>query len=377
PMCRHSSSQRPRSSSTPPRAASFFNSNRPALRLRVPRRLSGRVTVWQPPFVPSTGFCQQLLVHHDFSGPAASGDSRGQATGSRAGRAPGMRASGAWGGNNTSSGKAGGKGALAKGNFSLTLGTTLSILVGQAGAEPSHQYGGAGGGGGSFVFINSVWTQLLVAAGGGGGATWSFDDAGTALECYMFALHPRSSRPVRLNGTTATESSSGRQSFDHGGANVLLATTFLRNGGGSGGVNEDQAGGGGGSYCSGAGCSSVTGGSVNSANPHGLVTKFNRPRTAAEATTAAALPVAMDGLRIRWSPHPGSPSWLAKLNTGYNQRARQGFVYWFTGRPKPTQSVGTAPERSTCSTVSAWRQEVKRKLENISMKTKKTFLSYQ
>ncbi|PAA63560.1 hypothetical protein BOX15_Mlig010463g1, partial [Macrostomum lignano] len=65
--------------------------------------------------------------------------------------------------------------------------------------------------------------------------------------------------------------------------------------------------------------------------------KFNRPRTAAEATTAAALPVAMDGLRIRRSPHPGSPSWLAKLNTGYNQRARQGFVYWFTGRPKPTQ----------------------------------------
>uniref|UniRef100_A0A1I8ITW6 PE-PGRS family protein n=1 Tax=Macrostomum lignano TaxID=282301 RepID=A0A1I8ITW6_9PLAT len=141
--------------------------------------------------------------------------------------------------------------------------------------------------------------------------------------------------------------------------------------GGGSGVNEDQAGGGGGSYCSGAGCSSVTGGSVNSANPHGLVTatancpstskkdtsvqvalpdnekqqksagggpeKFNRPRTAAEATTAAALPVAMDGLRIRWSPHPGSPSWLAKLNTGYNQRARQGFVYWFTGRPKPTQ----------------------------------------
>uniref|UniRef100_A0A1I8F6Y4 AP2/ERF domain-containing protein n=1 Tax=Macrostomum lignano TaxID=282301 RepID=A0A1I8F6Y4_9PLAT len=42
--------------------------------------------------------------------------------------------------------------------------------------------------------------------------------------------------------------------------------------GGGSGVNEDQAGGGGGSYCSGAGCSSVTGGSVNSANPHTVCT---------------------------------------------------------------------------------------------------------
>uniref|UniRef100_A0A1I8G511 Apple domain-containing protein n=1 Tax=Macrostomum lignano TaxID=282301 RepID=A0A1I8G511_9PLAT len=360
-----------------------------------------------------------------------------------------IEASGAWGGNSTSSGKLGGKGALAKGNFSLTLDTTLSILVGQAGAEPNDHYGGAGGGGGSFVFINSSPKQLLVAAGGGGGATRYFDG-----------------RPGQsgVNGTDATQSSSGKPSFDHGGANGAAgynspqevdskathggcgsgwngkADNVRRgnndgerggwlfdssgggggaggtyNGGGSGagtggfgggggggcggsgstcdsacsgpckssggggggysgggaGVNEGQAGGGGGSYCSGVGCSSVTGGSVNSANPHGLVTatancpstskkdtsvqfalpdnekqqksagggpeKFNRPRTAAEATTAAALPVAMDGLRIRRSPHPGSPSWLAKLNTGYNQRARQGFVYWFTGRPKPTQ----------------------------------------
>uniref|UniRef100_A0A1I8FPJ9 MBD domain-containing protein n=1 Tax=Macrostomum lignano TaxID=282301 RepID=A0A1I8FPJ9_9PLAT len=56
-------------------------------------------------------------------------------------------------------------------------------------------------------------------------------------------------------------------------------------------------------------------------------------------------PVAMDGLRIRWSPHPGSPSWLAKLNTGYNQRARQGFVYWFTG-PAETDSMCRRQARS-------------------------------
>ena len=59
----------------------------------------------------------------------------------------------------------GGKGAKMSGDFLVTPGETLSIVVGQKG------YSGAGGsgGGGSFVWKNTG-ANLLLAAGGGGGA---------------------------------------------------------------------------------------------------------------------------------------------------------------------------------------------------------------
>ena len=64
----------------------------------------------------------------------------------------------------------GGKGAYMKGTFSLTRGTLLTILVGQAGSIVN---GGVpqlpgGGGGGTFITFSSN-TALLVAGGGGGG----------------------------------------------------------------------------------------------------------------------------------------------------------------------------------------------------------------
>lgn len=60
--------------------------------------------------------------------------------------------------------KFGGKGASMRGDFNLTAGTVLNILVGQ---EGSSGFGCYGGGGGSFVTDN-LNTPLIVAGGGGG-----------------------------------------------------------------------------------------------------------------------------------------------------------------------------------------------------------------
>ena len=68
-------------------------------------------------------------------------------------------------------GTIGGKGARMKGNFSLTQGEELKILVGQMGTQTNTStvnYGG-GGGGGTFV-AKSDNTPLIVAGGGGGAA---------------------------------------------------------------------------------------------------------------------------------------------------------------------------------------------------------------
>ena len=66
---------------------------------------------------------------------------------------------------NTSS-NSGGKGARMKGDFTLTQGTVLKILVGQQGTLTSNSYC-SGGGGGSFV-VKSDNTKLVIAGGGGG-----------------------------------------------------------------------------------------------------------------------------------------------------------------------------------------------------------------
>lgn len=79
---------------------------------------------------------------------------------------------GAQGGSGTGGmGTVGGKGASVQGDFAVTPGETLSVLVGGMGGT----HIGGGGGGGSFVWIgtlpaNLTAATLLVAAGGGGGA---------------------------------------------------------------------------------------------------------------------------------------------------------------------------------------------------------------
>ncbi|MEH6538401.1 MAG: HYR domain-containing protein, partial [Psychroserpens sp.] len=66
-----------------------------------------------------------------------------------------------------------GEGAYMKGDFYLTAGQVLKVVVGQQGIENPNgnlANGGGHGGGGSFVWINLQTTPLIVAGGGGGGS---------------------------------------------------------------------------------------------------------------------------------------------------------------------------------------------------------------
>ena len=108
----------------------------------------------------------------------------------------------------------GGKGAKMVGDFSLSQGDVLKIVVGQQGVDNPNNYRGAGGGGGTYVVLSSG-TTLLVAAGGGGGAG-----------DYAYVQH----------GQTSTSGTNGGNS----GGN---------NGGGTGGTNG--GGGGAGSHAGG------------------------------------------------------------------------------------------------------------------------------
>ncbi|MGE6353790.1 gliding motility-associated C-terminal domain-containing protein [Flavobacterium sp. NPDC079362] len=81
-----------------------------------------------------------------------------------------INASGARGGNSSANTYVGGFGANMTGEFTLTAGDVIKVLVGQAGitgGSDDGYYLGGGGGGGSYITLNSA---LLMAAGGGGGA---------------------------------------------------------------------------------------------------------------------------------------------------------------------------------------------------------------
>ena len=80
----------------------------------------------------------------------------------------------AWGGEGGTQtfapGFPGGKGAYASGEFDLTAGETINIIVGQRGEDTRAQVDNAapGGGGGSFVYVTATDAFPLIAAGGGG-----------------------------------------------------------------------------------------------------------------------------------------------------------------------------------------------------------------
>ncbi len=114
----------------------------------------------------------------------------------------------------------GGNGAKITGDFELTAGTTLYILVGQKGTDKTSgtpSYNGFGGGGGSYVYTLNAELPLI-AAGGGGGA-------------YAHSTL----RLAGIAGTNATDGVSVRNA--EGGSS-----------GTGGGINANYAGGGGAGY---------------------------------------------------------------------------------------------------------------------------------
>jgi hypothetical protein len=86
---------------------------------------------------------------------------------------------GARGGRDSYYGQAGGLGASIRGDFQLTQGQELNLIVGQPGYDNSYNNWGGGGGGGSFAWVNGTSTPLIAAGGGGtGGANFTSSKAG-------------------------------------------------------------------------------------------------------------------------------------------------------------------------------------------------------
>jgi hypothetical protein len=156
-------------------------------------------------------------------------------------------------------GAIGGKPASMRGDFSLTQGAVIKILVGQMGTS---DYGG-GGGGGSFVVTNS--NSALIVGGGGGGKS---HNGNTGLDASIVAnpgnsngnaTGPDSTGGCGMNGGGgagfSTDGSSGAKSFlngGSGGARQIGSCVSSGLGGFGGGGGGGNGGGGGGGYFGGA-----------------------------------------------------------------------------------------------------------------------------
>ena len=146
-----------------------------------------------------------------------------------------ITAEGAAGGNGSSG--AGGLGAEVSGDFYLTAGETLEIVVGGQGGSSAD---GGGGGGGSFVFVENADGSLtpLVVAGGGGGGSFSGS-----------------------NGDNGETGETGDTGINMGGAGGVDGAA------GAGGNGNGDGGGGGGGYEGGNGGQSSTYATTGSSAP--------------------------------------------------------------------------------------------------------------
>jgi hypothetical protein len=157
-----------------------------------------------------------------------------------------ISASGARGGNATGSVFLPGNGAKMEGEFILTSGETIRILVGQMGQD--RLYSG-GGGGGTFVTRtpHNTLSSILVIAGGGGAS--SQDEAGLHGDSGLCGTFGNQSGPAQCNGDGGLSfignSGSGGGGFFTNGQNGAIGTggTAYILGGQGGTTNNQQAGG--------------------------------------------------------------------------------------------------------------------------------------
>lgn len=138
-----------------------------------------------------------------------------------------------------------GYGARMIGNFSLTQGDTIKILVGQKGLNGTNGCGSGVGGGGGGSFVTTNLNAAYIVAGGGGGSS------------------SRVISSTQLNGTTSTSGNQGD------GVNGGFGGSSGSGGSGGGGCTSGGSGGGGltgnGSGSDGAGGASFTSGGVGGA----------------------------------------------------------------------------------------------------------------
>lgn len=189
-----------------------------------------------------------------------------------------IEARGAAGSTSSSSAVSGGMGAIMIGDFAVTPGQSLSILVGQNYTAAD----GNGGGGGTFVV--DAMNNPLIVAGGGGGSGAANDSAdkhgqagtaggtgsggggtgGTAGNGGNIGATFASGAGAGLltNGADGWSAGSGGQAFVNGGAGANIGYGIGGFGGGGNGSGNVVGGGGGGYSGGGSASNSVGGGGV-------------------------------------------------------------------------------------------------------------------
>jgi hypothetical protein len=173
-----------------------------------------------------------------------------------------------------------GRGAYIRGEFNLTAGQELTIVVGQPGQNNPTSDGGTGGGGATFVVADTNNTPLVIAGGGSGqGGDSTGQNASTGLN----GLSGQSGNGgTNGNGAPASSSGSGGGFFTSGqgtwaGAGFQQGLTGGDGGtdggfggGGGGDSGSSDRGGGGGGYSGGGGSSDERGGGGGSYNGSNL-----------------------------------------------------------------------------------------------------------
>ena len=170
-----------------------------------------------------------------------------------------------------------GKGAAIAGNFTLTAGTVIKILVGQQGASPispgTNQYGGGGG-----SFVTDLLNNPYVVAGGGGGS-WALTFTGLSDGTVSINGNSGANGPtngaggISGNGGGTAGSADGGGGITGNGLGTTGGLAFINGGlggaqyghggfGGGAGASSwnNRRGGGGGGYSGGGGAGSTTSG---------------------------------------------------------------------------------------------------------------------
>ena len=146
----------------------------------------------------------------------------------------------------------GSRGSKISGEFVLTQGRVIKILVGQMGGNDSSD-GGGGGGGGSFI-VDSNGTPILIVGGGGGDGAEQSNGAGNAYTNQTPGTYYGFSNPSTSNGGYGNggagfvgNSSGGNSlSFQNGGLGGYGGDGIGGFGGGGMGTGSEYGGGGGG-----------------------------------------------------------------------------------------------------------------------------------
>ena len=135
-----------------------------------------------------------------------------------------IEAYGAEGGAATGRGRLSGKGAIMNGDFSLTEGDLIYILVGQQGQSMGYT---SGGGGGTFVATGasiSTATALIVAGGGGGGG----DSGGNGLNASTATSGVTGYSGAGIAGTNGNGGGGSNSGWGESGAGFLTNSTSAR-----------------------------------------------------------------------------------------------------------------------------------------------------